>query len=129
MSKKILIAEDNADSRQLLSDLLDRFRSYGVLIFLAKDGQEALDLALREQPDLILLDIMMPRLNGYEVCERIKADPVLKTKTYVIMVSAKIQQEDRKQAALVGVDEYVTKPFDVGLVIERVQSALGIKPV
>lgn len=124
-----MIAEDNADSRQLLTDVVDRFRAYGVSIFTARDGEEAWQIAQAEKPDVILLDIMMPKMNGYEVCELIKADPQMKDSTYVIMVSAKIQQEDRKKAALLGVDEYVTKPFDISLILERVQAALGIKAV
>ncbi len=124
-----MIAEDNADSRQLLADVVDRFRAYGVSIFTACDGEEAWQIAQIEKPDVVLLDIMMPKMNGYEVCELIKADPQMKDTTYVIMVSARIQQEDRKQAALVGVDEYVTKPFDISLILERVQAALGIKAV
>ncbi|MGF1504401.1 MAG: response regulator transcription factor [Anaerolineae bacterium] len=123
--KTILIAEDQPDSRQLLEDILERFQPYGVSIHSAADGKEALNKARQVHPDLILLDVMMPGMSGYEVCEQAREDPDLKD-TYIIMVSAKIQPEDRRQAAMVGADEYVTKPYDMALIIERVQAVLGV---
>ncbi len=128
MGKKVLIAEDQPDSRQLLEDILEKFHPYGVRVFTAQDGAEAYEIALRELPDLILLDIMMPGMTGYEICEKVKANPET-ANTYIIMVSAKTQQEDRKQAAQVGADEYVTKPFDIHFVLERVGAALDVKPI
>jgi CheY-like chemotaxis protein len=125
MIKKVLIAEDQPDSRRLLADILERFHPFGVQTLIAHNGTEALELAQKEQPDLILLDIMMPGLNGFEVCRSVKSDPEL-SKAYIIMVSAKIQTEDRKEAAMAGADEYLTKPYDVNAVIERVQAALGV---
>ena len=126
MAKKtILIAEDQPDSRQLLQDILERFQPYGVEILTAADGKEAYDKALENQPDLILLDVMMPSMSGFEVCEKLKDDPKMK-ETYIIMVSAKTQPEDRKVAAVAGADEYVTKPYDMALIVERVQSILGV---
>lgn len=126
MSKKILIAEDQPDSRQLLEDILERFQSSGVMILTARDGIEAYEIAQSAQPDLILLDIMMPGMSGYEVCQKVKGDPDL-SHAYIIMVSAKTQASDRKQAALAGADEYVTKPFDMRLIIERVQAVLDVR--
>ncbi len=128
MGKQVLIAEDQPDSLQLLEDLLEAFHPYGVRVFTARDGKEALEIATREQVDLVLLDIMMPGLSGFDICEAIKADPEM-ADCYVIMVSAKTEQEDRRRAALVGADEYVTKPFDILHVLERVGSALNVKPV
>lgn len=126
--KTILIAEDQPDSRQLLEDILERFQPYGVTVLSAADGQEAYDLAVNNHPDLVLLDVMMPGLSGYEVCERLKSDPEMEN-TYIIMVSAKTQPEDRKQAAVAGADEYVTKPYDMALIVERVTSILGVNPL
>jgi CheY-like chemotaxis protein len=128
MGKKVLIAEDQPDSLQLLEDLLEAFHPYGVRVFTARDGKEALEIATREQVDLVLLDIMMPGLSGIDICKAIKDDPEM-ADCYVIMVSAKTEQEDRRQAALAGADEYVTKPFDVLHVLERVGLALDVKPV
>jgi two-component system, OmpR family, alkaline phosphatase synthesis response regulator PhoP len=128
MTKKILIADDNETNRELLGDILDRFKPWGLEIFNAVNGAEALDLAKKEKPELILLDIMMPDMSGYEVSKKIKEDPELQN-VYIIMVSAKTQQEDRKQAVHAGADEYITKPFDIRLVRERVQSILDLKPI
>jgi len=128
MTKKILIAEDQPDSRQLLEDILERFEAFGVVILTARDGVEAWEIAQKHTPNLILLDIMMPGINGYEVCKRVKAHPEMKD-TYIIMVSAKTQADDRKQAALAGADEYVTKPFDLRLILERVQAVLDVKMI
>lgn len=128
MAKKILIADDNATNRELLQDVLERFKPWGLEILNATNGVEALDLAKKEKPELILLDIMMPDMSGYEVSKQIKGDPEL-AHVYIIMVSAKTQQEDRKQAVHAGADEYITKPFDIRLVRERVQSILDLKPL
>jgi len=125
MPKKVLIAEDQPDSRRLLADILTRFHPFGVETIVAHNGTEALEMARKERPDLILLDIMMPGMNGFEVCRSVKSDPELAS-AYIIMVSAKIQPEDRKEAAMAGADEYLTKPYDVNAVIERVQAALGV---
>ena len=128
MGKKVLIAEDQGDSRQLLEDILQRFQPYSVRVFTAQDGVEAYEIAAREMPDLILLDVMMPGMTGYEICQKVKNDPET-AHSYVIMVSAKTQPEDRMQAALAGADEYVTKPFDVHHIVERVGVALNVKPL
>ena len=128
MTKKVLIAEDQPDSRQLLADIMEHFQPYGVSVFVARDGTEAYDIALKERPNLILLDIMMPGMSGYDICKRIKEDPEM-SDTYIIVISARFQPEDRTQAALAGADEYVTKPYDVSLIMERVQSVLDIRPL
>ncbi len=125
MAKKILVADDQPDTRRLLQDILEEFNPFGVQTIVARDGNEACALAEREKPDLILLDIMMPGLDGFEVCKRVKGNPDL-AKTYVIFVSARIQLEDRKHAALVGADEFLLKPYDVNAVIERVQKVLDV---
>lgn len=126
MSKKVLIAEDQPDSRQLLADLMDIFKPFGVQVHVAVDGAQAFDIAMREKPDLLLLDVMMPGMSGLEVCEKLKGNPET-SHGYIIMVSAKNTMEDRQQAARLGANEYITKPYEVTLLLERVQSALSIK--
>jgi CheY-like chemotaxis protein len=128
MGKKVLIADDNVINRELLQDILERFKPWGLEILNASNGAEAYDLAKQEKPELVLLDIMMPDMSGYEVSQKIKDDPDL-ANVYIIMVSAKTQQEDRKQAVHAGADEYITKPFDIRLIRERVQSILDLKPL
>lgn len=125
MTKKVLIAEDQPDSRRLLEDILERFQPHGVNVLIAVDGDEAYETAKKEQPNLILLDIMMPRKSGLEVCKLLKDDPAYKD-MYIIIVSAKFQIEDRRAAANAGADEYISKPYDISLIVERVQSVLGI---
>jgi DNA-binding response OmpR family regulator len=128
MGKKVLIAEDQPDSFQLLEELLEAFRPYGVRVFTAHDGNEALEIALREEVDLVLLDTTMPGMSGFDICTAIKTDPEM-AGCYVIMVSSKREHEDRRRAAEIEADEVLTKPFDVLYVLERVGSALNVKPV
>jgi len=125
MSKKVLIAEDQPDSRQLLESILVHFHPYGVRVFTARDGLEAYDIAMREAPDLILLDIIMPGMSGYEICAKVKSNPET-AHAYVIIVSARTQEEDMQRAQLAGADEYVTKPFDVHDMLQRVGAVLGV---
>jgi len=128
MGKSILIAEDDLDSRQLLEDLLKAFRRYDVQVFVACDGEEAVAMAEREHPDLVLLDVMMPGKDGYEVCKAIKENPDL-ADTYVIMVTSRTSTQDRVQAVIAEADEYLTKPYKVNLILERVQQVLNVVPV
>lgn len=128
MSKKILIAEDDIDNREMLRNLLARFELYGVQVLVASDGCQAYNLAVEEHPDLILLDIMMPEMDGCEVCTKLKADPAL-ADMYVIMLTAKTSRSDRMQAVLAGADEYLTKPFDTALVLDRVRQVLNVMPL
>ena len=105
---KILIADDEPSLRLLVRATLSSNKSFDLVE--ASDGQEALTKAQNEMPDLLLLDVMMPGLSGFEVCERLKNDP--KTKGIVIiMLTAKGQQADRDWAISVGSDYFLTKPF------------------
>src|SRR3989338_9953849 len=105
---KILIADDEPSLRLLVRATLSSNKSFDLVE--ASDGQEALTKAQNEMPDLLLLDVMMPGLSGFEVCERLKNDP--KTKGIVIiMLTAKGQQADRAWAISVGTDYFLTKPF------------------
>ena len=105
---KILIADDEPSLRLLVRATLSANKSFELLE--AFDGTEALSKAQKELPDLILLDVMMPGLSGFEVCERLKNDP--KTKNIIIiMLTAKGQQSDRDWAISVGTDYFLTKPF------------------
>ena len=105
---KILIADDEPSLRLLVRATLSANKSFELIE--AFDGNEALSKAQKEFPDLILLDVMMPGLSGFEVCERLKNDP--KTKNIIIiMLTAKGQQSDRDWAISVGTDYFLTKPF------------------
>ena len=125
MPKKILIVDDEPHIRALLEQTLEDFEDKGVELLTASDGLEAWEIAQEELPNLIILDVMMPYMSGYEVCERIKAEPMLNG-SYVIMLTAKGQEIDRQRGEEVGADEYITKPFDPDYLIERAETILGI---
>ncbi len=122
--KRVLVVDDEAFIRVLLVQTLEELEDAGVEILLASDGQEGLDLALSERPDLVFLDVMMPKLSGYEVCSRIKE---FDESIYVILLTAKGQAIDKEQGALVGADEYVTKPFDPDYILERAAKILNVE--
>ncbi len=105
-NKKILVADDEPNIRSLVSSMLGK--DYTVLV--AKDGQEAIDIARNQRPDLILMDIMMPNVDGYTACSIIKTDQVTKG-TPVVMLTALGQELNVKLAQEMGADEYITKPF------------------
>ncbi|MEA3342102.1 MAG: response regulator [Chloroflexota bacterium] len=126
MAKKILIVDDEVYIRALLEQTLEDFEWVGVELFSASDGREAWDVAQVERPDLIILDVMMPGLSGYDVCQRIKGDPAL-SHAHVIMLTARGQEVDRLRSVEVGADEYVTKPFDPDYIIERATDVLGVE--
>lgn len=116
----ILLVDDEPYILRSLSYLLTR---EGYSVETASNGEEGLARLRQVRPALVFLDIMMPRINGYEVCARIKQDPSL-AETYVIMLSAKGQQIDRERGLLGGADEYMTKPFSPREVAQRVHALL-----
>ncbi|HDQ71262.1 MAG TPA: response regulator [Chloroflexi bacterium] len=123
MNKKILVVDDEPHIRVLLTYTLEDLKDQGVQIMLTKDGEQALKIALKERPDLILLDVGLPNRNGYEICQRIKAEH---SDTYVILLTARGQTRDREQGVQVGADEYVTKPFDPDYIRRKAAKILGL---
>jgi len=122
MPEKIFIVDDNMVNRKLLAAIL---KKEGYELLEAVNGGEAVALALKEQPDLILLDIMMPVKDGYQVCRELKADK--RTSSIpIIFLSAKTQVEDKIKGLDLGGSDYVTKPFDRGEVLARVRAHLKI---
>lgn len=118
--KIILIIEDDEDIVFLLQTIMER-ENYKVHV--AYNGKDGLKMIGETKPDLILLDIMMPEVNGYEICREIKNDP--KTKDIrVIMLSAKALESDKFWGKETGADEYITKPFEREYLIKRVHSLL-----
>ena len=123
MEKKILIVDDEPHIRILLEQTLELLEDQGVELLIAEDGREGLQAALDERPDLIFLDVNMPYLSGYEVCQRIKeAD----NKIPVILLTAKGQALDKERGKEAGADEYVTKPFDPDQVLNKAAQILGL---
>jgi len=125
-NRKVLIVDDEAFIRVLLSQTLEELEDQGVELLLANDGEEGLRLALDEEPELIFLDVMMPKLSGYEVCEKVKAK---NSGIYVILLTAKGQAVDKEQGTQSGADEYVTKPFDPDYILARAIEILGLDPI
>lgn len=131
MIKKILTIEDEFHIRALLIQTLetafeDNIDNDEVEIFEAEDGEEGIQIAKEERPALIFSDIMMPKKDGFQVCQEIKNDLNLKD-SYVILLTAKGQEVDKKKGLSVGADEYMTKPFNPELIISKVEEILQIK--
>ena len=120
---RILIVDDNPENLDILQTRLAR---HGYEILTARDGEEALATARETRPDLILLDIMMPKLDGIEVCRRLKADRSLPFMP-IVMVTAKADSKDIVAGLEAGGDEYLTKPVDQAALVARVKSMLRIK--
>lgn len=122
MRKKILVADDEELIRQLVSATLRDDRRFDLL--LAADGIEALELAQKEKPDIIFLDVLMPKLDGFEVCRRLKSDPQTSA-IQIIMLTALDSQADRDRGEEVGADGYFTKPFSPRALIQEVEERLA----
>jgi two-component system alkaline phosphatase synthesis response regulator PhoP len=118
--KKILVADDNENIREALTYLLE---DEGYQLWLAKDGAETITKVREFRPDILFLDVMMPEINGYDVCRAIKSDPVLKN-TYVIMLTAKGQVAEQERGKEVGADEYVVKPFSPMEILTKIKNIL-----
>jgi two-component system, cell cycle response regulator DivK len=117
MSKRILVVEDQEDNRRILHDLLT---SAGYEIIQAENGQEALAAAARERPDLILMDIQLPLLDGYEATRRIKADPDLRAIPIIVVTSYALSGDEGKARAA-GCDAYVTKPYSPRVLLAKIR--------
>jgi len=122
MTKKILIADDEQNIVISLEFLMKR---EGFSVCIANDGQEALDKARSEQPDLILLDVMMPRKNGYEVCQEIRADAALQGMR-ILMLTAKGRETEVTKGLAMGADAYMTKPISTKELVAKVKTLLDV---
>jgi two-component system alkaline phosphatase synthesis response regulator PhoP len=118
MKYKLLIIEDESSLRKMLTDDLE-LEGYEVIC--ASDGEEGLKLALEKKVDLVLLDVMMPKMSGWEVCRRIKAN---KKDLPIIMLTARGQESDKVMGLDLGADDYVTKPFSILELIARIKAIL-----
>lgn len=118
---RILVADDEPYLVRSLTFVLNK-EGYDTSV--ARDGEEALERIREAKPDLMFLDIMMPKKDGYQVCQEVKSDPDLKD-IYIIMLTAKGQQADRERALSAGADEFITKPFSPLEILARVKALLG----
>ena len=125
MNKKILIVDDEPYIRLLLEQTLEDLEDEGVELLTADNGEEALDAIKTEKPDLVFLDVMMPKMNGFDVCNAVKNELSIKG-VYIIMLTAKGQEFDKLKGKEVGADLYMTKPFDPDEVVQKSMQVLDL---
>lgn len=121
MGKKKILAVD--DEPNILMSIEFILEMEGYEVHTARDGEEALEVAERARPDLILLDINMPRKDGYEVCRMLREKPYM-AETKIVMLTAKGQTLEKKKGLEVGADEYVTKPFNAEDLLEKIRKMI-----
>ncbi len=121
MNRSVLVVDDEANIVLSLEFLLKRA---GYEVRVARNGEEAVKAVAERTPDLIILDVMMPTLDGYHVCETIRADPKLRS-VRILMLTAKSRDVEREKALALGADDYITKPFSTRELVERVKTILG----
>jgi two-component system cell cycle response regulator DivK len=121
VSQRILVVEDHEDNRRIVRDL---FTSVGYELLEAATGEDGVALAERERPDLILMDIQLPGLDGYEATRRIKANPALRTIPIIVVTSYALSGDDAKAMAA-GADGYVSKPFSPRALLAKVREFLS----
>ena len=118
---RIVVADDEVDVRELVAYRLSRS---GYEVIEAQDGEQALRLALENPPDLAVLDVMMPKLDGYELTRRLRAEPATQ-RVPVILLTARAQEADVSQGFEAGADDYLRKPFNPDELLARVRAVLG----
>jgi len=121
--RKILVVDDEADLAETIRFSLE---AEGYTVLVSCNGEDALNQARKENPDLILLDLMLPKLDGYKVCRLLKFDTRYKH-IPILMLTAKTQEKDKILGMGTGADEYITKPFDIDELLEKVRSYLTEK--
>jgi two-component system, OmpR family, alkaline phosphatase synthesis response regulator PhoP len=122
---KILIVDDEAHLRMLIQQTLEELEDEGVELLTASNGEEALEAIQAEAPKLVFLDVMMPKLSGFDVCSRVKQTLGLKD-VYIVLLTAKGQEFDKQKGLEAGADLYMTKPFDPDALLEKARAVLGL---
>ncbi len=123
MSQRILIADDEPNILLSLEYLL---RREGYQVLLARDGQEAIDAIVRERPALVLLDVMMPIKNGFDVCHEVRANESV-ADTLILMLTAKGRDTDVAKGLALGANAYMMKPFSTKELVQKVRELLGVQ--
>lgn len=126
MGQKILIVDDEAHIRMLIEQTLEELEDEGVEFLTAENGEIALEIIQKENPKLVFLDVMMPKMNGMEVCRRVKKELQLNN-VFIVLLTAKGQELDRQRGQEVGADVYMTKPFDPEIILSKAKEVLGIE--
>jgi len=125
VSRTILIVDDEAHIRMLIQQTLEELEDEGVELLTATNGEEALATIESVKPDLVFLDVMMPKVSGFDVCDRTKHALGL-SNVYIVLLTAKGQEFDRQKGLAVGADLYMTKPFDPDALLAKARDVLGI---
>jgi DNA-binding response OmpR family regulator len=125
MEKKILIVDDEAHIRMLIGQTLEELEDEGVEFLTADNGASALELIQSEKPDLVFLDVMMPKMNGMDVCQKVKKELAI-SDVYIILLTAKGQELDKQRGQEVGADVYMTKPFDPEALLSKAKQILEL---
>src|SRR5215471_17790561 len=124
MEQKLLIVDDEAHIRMLIQQALQELEDDDIEFFSAENGETALEIIQKEKPQLVFLDVMMPKMNGMEVCRRVKKELGLND-VYIVLLTAKGQELDRQKGQEVGADVYMTKPFDPEVLLKKAKEVLS----
>lgn len=127
MTQKILIVDDEPNILILMEQALEDLEDQGVELLTARNGEEALMAIKTESPNLVFLDVMMPKMSGLEVCHTVKNDLKMSS-VYIVMLTAKGQEFDKQKGIDVGADLYLTKPFRPKEILEKSMQVLGFGP-
>jgi two-component system, OmpR family, alkaline phosphatase synthesis response regulator PhoP len=122
---KILVVDDEPYIRMLMEDTLESMHHSQIEILSAQNGQDALEIIQSERPKMVFLDVMMPRMNGFSVCQTVKKEWQM-TDVYICMVSAKSQGYDLQHSQDVGADKYIIKPFNIDELMQLVRNVLNL---
>ena len=125
MEQKILIVDDEAHIRMLIGQTLEELEDDGIELLTADNGETALEIIRTEMPQLVFLDVMMPKMNGMEVCRKVKKELVLEN-VFIILLTAKGQELDRQKGTEVGANLYMTKPFDPEALLKKAKEVLEL---
>ncbi len=125
MPRTVLVADDDERVLALVAATLENLG--GVEVLLARDGKEALDIARREKPEVLVLDVLMPEMNGYEVCLALKRDPVTADAKVIMLTSLDQEFDRRKVFSEIGADDYLSKPFRPRELLEKVEHFLALQ--
>lgn len=125
MEQKILIVDDEPHIRMLIEQTLEELEDEDVEFLSAENGEIAFNLIQQEKPQLVFLDVMMPKMNGMEVCRKVKKELGLND-VFIVLLTAKGQELDRQKGNEVGADVYMTKPFDPEAILSKAREVLGL---
>ena len=121
---KILIVDDDPNIRILLKQTLEELENEGVELLTSDNGEAALKIIRSENPDIVFLDVMMPKMNGFDVCNAVKSKQGIKD-VFIVLLTVKSQKADRQKGKDVGADIYMTKPFNPDEILKVAKNVLG----